>query len=281
MWIKKSNPVTPGRRNYSTVTFEEITTSKPEKTLIKNLKSRSWRNNFWRITVRRRWWGHKRLYRMIDFRQVANLWVEAIVKEIEYDPNRTAFIALIYYKNWEKSYILSPQWLKVWDTVICDDKAELKPWNRMKIVNVPVWYNIYNLEVIAWKWWQLVKTAWSSAKLMSLDWEKAQVQLPSWEVRYFSKDSYVSIWVLSNQDHSLVRIWKAWRQRWLWKRPQVLGKSMNACDHPHGGWEWHSPIGLKNPKTPWWMPALGFKTRKRNKTTNKDIAVSRHRRKKK
>ncbi len=277
---KLYKPTTPGRRNYSVATFEELTASKPEKSLVVSLHQKSGRNNTWRITVRRRWWGHKRAYRLLDFKRTWKLWIEAIVKSIEYDPNRTCYIALIYYTDWDKSYIICPQWMKVWDRVMCDEKAPLTPWNRMKIANIPISYSIYNLELFAWKWWQIVKTAWASAKLMSLDWENAQVQLPSWEVRYFSKDVYVTVWEISNPDHSLIKIWKAWRSRWMWKRPKVLWKSMNAADHPHGGWEWHSPIWMKHPKTPWWMPALWYKTRKRNKWTDKWIAVSRHRRKK-
>ena len=278
---KLYKPTTPGRRNYSVASFEEVTTTKPEKTLVVGLRSKAWRNNTWRITVRRRWGGHKRAYRIIDFKRTDKLWIEATVKSIEYDPNRTCYIALLYYTCWEKRYIISPTWLKPWDKVICDEKTPLTPWNRMKVKNVPVAYSIYNLELIPWKGWQVIRSAWTAAKLMSLDWENAQIQLPSWEVRYFSKECYVTVWKLSNSDHSLIKIWKAWRNRWKWKRPKVLWKSMNACDHPHWGWEGHSPIWLKYPKTPWWMPTLGYKTRKRNKWTNKWIAVSRHRNKKK
>jgi len=278
---KVYKPTTPGRRNYSVASFEEVTKTSPEKTLTVGLRSNAGRNNTWRITIRRRWWGHKRLYRIIDFKRSDKAWIECTVNSIEYDPNRTAYIALVFYTDWEKRYIIAPEWLQVWEKLVCDDKAEIKTWNRMRIKNIPVWYSIYNVEIDLWKWGQMVKTAWSSATLTSLDWEYAQVALPSWEVRYVNKEAFVTIWRISNSEHSLIRIWKAWRQRWLWRRPKVLWKSMGVHDHPHWGWEWHSPIGMKAPKTPWWMPALWFKTRKRNKWTNKWVAVSKHRNKKK
>ena len=277
---KLYKPTTPGRRNYSVASFEELTTSKPEKTLLKKIQVNSWRNNQWRITIRHRWWGHKRMYRIIDFKRTDKKDIEWTINSIEYDPNRTSYIALVFYTDWEKRYIISPEWMKVWDKIMCSDKTEIKSWNRLMLRNVPVSYSIYNIELKIWRWGQMVKTAWSSAKLVSLDWEYAQVALPSWEVRYISKDCFATLWTISNRDHSLIKIWKAWRKRWMWRRPQVLWKSMNACDHPHWWWEWHSPIWMKAPKTPWWMPALWYKTRKKNKTSNKFIAVNRHRNKK-
>lgn len=276
---KVYKPTSAWRRKCSTPSFEELTTGKPEKSLVEFHMRRSWRNHLWRITVRRRWWGHKRLYRKVDFDMTWMLWKEAVVKQIEYDPNRTCYIALIYYTTWDKSYIISPKWLKVWDKIVCDEKAEIKLWNRTKIRNIPVWYDIHNVEVVVWKWWQIVKAAWTSAKLVSLDTELAQVQLPSWEVRFIPKDAYASVWVVSNADHSLIRLGKAWRSRWMWIRPHVLWKSMNTKDHPHWWWEWHTPIWMKHPKTMQWMPALWHKTRKRKSITSKFIAVSRHRKK--
>lgn len=261
--------------------FEIVTKTKPEKTLVRKLVTSGWRNNHWHITIRHRWWWHKRAYRLIDFKRLDLLWVESVVHSIEYDPNRSSFIALLFYKNWEKRYIIAPKDLKVWDPLICDEKTPLNIWNRLKLKNIPVSYSLHDLELVPWKWWQIVKSAGTSAKLMSLDWDMAQVSLPSWEVRLISKEAYATVWIVSNTEHNLIRLWKAWRSRWLWRRPQVLGKSMNPVDHPHWWWEWHSPIWLIRPKTPWWMPAIWFKTRNRKKWTNKWISVSRHRNKKK
>ncbi len=204
--------------------------------------------------------------------------MEGTVKTIEYDPNRSAFIALISYSDWTKIYILAYRWIEVGDKIIVDEKAPLKNGNRMKIRNIQTTFKLYNIELVPGKWGQMVRSAWSYATLMSLDAEMAQIKLASGEVRFISKDSYATIGQVSNEDHSLVRIGKAGRNRWLWKRPRVLGKSMGVHDHPHGGWEWHSPIGMKAPKTPWGACALGKKTRRKKNASSKYI-ISRKKKK--
>ena len=279
MPIKKFKPMTAGRRNYSGNAFSELTGDKPEKTLLSSKKSTGGRNNTGRITVRHRGGGHKRMYRIVDFKQTDKLDIKGVIKSIEYDPNRSAFISLIQFSDGEKRYNLSYKGAKVGDEIITSEKAPIKPGNRMKIKNIPTSYKIYNVEIELGKGGQMVKTAGSFATLVSLDSKYAQIQLPSGEVRYFQKEAYATIGEVSNTDHSLIKIGKAGRQRWLGKRPQVLGKSMNAVDHPHGGGEGHSPIGMKMPKTPWGACALGKKTRKRSKS-NTLILKSRHLKKK-
>lgn len=243
--------------------FAEITKKTPEKALLVSKKSNAGRNNTGRITVRHRGGGVKRAYRLIDFKQNDKLDIPAKVAGIEYDPNRSAFIALVVYADGAKRYILAPHGLTNGDKIITKEKAKIKTGNRMQIENIPVGFEIYNVEINKGKGGQIVRSAGTSAKLVSLEGKYAQVQLPSGEVRLVHKDCYASIGRLGNIQHNQVKIGKAGRSRWLGKRPSVLGKSMNACDHPHGGGEGHSPIGLPMPKTPWGMPALGFKTRKR------------------
>ena len=281
MPIKKYKPNTAGRRNYSVNAFAELTGDAPEKTLLSPIKKTGGRNNTGRITVRHRGGGHKRNYRMIDFKQTDKLGQVATVKTVEYDPNRSAFIALVQYADGEKRYNLAYQGIAKGDEIVCNKKAEIKPGNRMQLRNIPTSYSIFNIEMVPGKGGQIIKSAGASATLISLDGKYAQVQLPSGEVRYFEKDCYATVGEVSNQDHSLIKIGKAGRQRWLGKRPQVLGKSMNPVDHPHGGGEGHSPIGMKAPKTPWGAVALGKKTRKKTKPSNKWIVSSRHDNKKK
>ena len=165
--------------------------------------------------------------------------------------------------------------MKVWDIVLTDEKTTLISGNRMKIENIPTWMQIYNLELIVWQWASSIRSAWSFWTVTSQDGKYAQVKLPSWEIRFINKWCYASLWQVSNTDHNQMVIWKAWRSRWMWKRPTVLWKSMNPVDHPHGWWEWHSPIWMKAPKTPWWMPALWYKTRKKRKNTNRWIVRTR------
>ena len=275
MWIKKFKPTTPGRRWMTVVSYDEITTNKPYKPLTIKLKKHSGRNNSWRITVRHKWWWHAKKYRLIDFFGNDKKWIVAKVETIEYDPYRSAFIALLCYKDWERRYTIAHSEMKVWDEIIADEKTELKSGNRMEIANIPTWLKIYNLELIVWQWASSVRSAWSFATIVSQEWEYTQVKLPSWEIRLVHKKCYATLGQVSNIDHSQVVIWKAWRSRWMWKRPTVLGKSMNPVDHPHGGWEWHSPIGMKAPKTPWGMPALGYKTRNKKKITNRWILKTR------
>jgi large subunit ribosomal protein L2 len=279
MPIKKSKPTTNGRRNYSVNAFTELSGDKPEKKLLSPIKKTAGRNNSGRITVRHRGGGHKRLYRHVDFKQMDHLGQRGIIKTIEYDPNRTAFISLVQYADGEKRYILAHQGAKVGEEVLVAEKTPVKSGNRMMLKNIPASYTVFNIELRPGKGGQIIRSAGSSAVLVSLDSDMAQVKLPSGEVRFVSKESYATIGAVSNTDHSLVRIGKAGRMRWMGRRPQVLGKSMNPCDHPHGGGEGHSPIGMKSPKTPWGACALGVKTRKKSKWTNKMIVSSRHKKK--
>ena len=271
MPVKVYKPTTPGRRNMSVVDYSGLTKKKPEKSLLAPKKSKAGRNAHGRITIRHRGGGVKRHYRKVDFRRTDKLDIPAKVAAIEYDPNRTAFIALLFYADGEKRYILAPEKLKEGDPVITSVAAKPKVGNRMQLKNIPVGYEIHDLELHLGKGGQLVRSAGATAKLMSLDADMAQVQLPSGEVRFIHKDCYATIGVISNADHMNVVLGKAGRVRKMGRRPQVLGKSMNAADHPHGGGEGHSPIGQKHPKTPWGAAALGLKTRKRNRPSSKLI----------
>ena len=201
--------------------------------------------------------------------------IPARVNALHYDPGRSAFLALLFYADGEKRLIIAPKDLKEGDTVICEPNAKIKVGNRLMLKNIPVGYRIHDLELLAGRGGQIIRSAGSSGRLVSLDGDMAQVELPSKEVRYFHKDCFATIGEVSNEDHSLVRIGQAGRKRKMGRRPQVLGKSMNPCDHPHGGGEGHSPIGMKHPKTPWGAPALGVKTRKKKKTSNKFIVKRR------
>jgi len=273
--IKKFKPTTPGRRWMTVVTFEELTTTIPYKPLTVKLKKHAGRNNTWRITVRHQGGWHAQKYRLIDFFGNDKNGIPAKVETIEYDPYRTAFISLICYKDGERRYVLAHKDMKVGDKVVTDEKAELISGNRMLISNIPTGLKVYNVELIVGKGASAVRTAWATATIISQEGEYTQVKLPSGEVRLIHKKCYATLGQVSNLDHNQTVIWKAWRSRWMWKRPTVLGKSMNPVDHPHGGWEWHSPIGMKAPKTPWGMPALGYKTRKRKNTTNRWILKTR------
>ncbi|MDH5597205.1 MAG: 50S ribosomal protein L2 [Candidatus Peregrinibacteria bacterium] len=278
MPIKKYKPTTPGRRNMSTVDYSELTKTRPQKGLVKSKSSRAGRNNQGRITVRHRGGGVKRLYRTIDKKRFDKLDVPAKVESVEYDPNRTAFIALLLYADGERRYILAPDGLKEGDKVVCSPKAKIKVGNRVKIANIPVGFSIHDLEVQPGRGAQMIMSAGSSGQVSSQDGEMAQVTLPSGSVRYISKDCYATVGQVSNIDHGNVTIGKAGRMRKMGRRPQVLGKSMNAADHPHGGGEGHTAISPKTPKTPWGMPALGVKTRRRKYT---DHLIIKGRRKKK
>jgi len=266
MALKKFKPTTPSRRHMSVASFEEITKTKPEKSLTKRIKKNSGRNNKGRITVRHRGGGAKKIYRIIDFKRTDKLNIEAKVTAVEYDPNRTTYIMLVQYKDEEKRYHIAPHTINVGDKIITGHKAKIKPGNRMLIANVPVGYTIYNVELHEDKGGQLGRSAGSSIKLVSLEGEHAQIQMPSGEIRLVSKKCYASIGIASNLEHNNIKIGKAGRKRHMGRRPQVRGKAMNPCDHPHGGGEGGSPIGMKHPKTPWGLPALGFKTRKRHYT---------------
>ncbi len=279
MAIKKYKPTTPGRRNMSTVDYSDLSPVKRQKRLTTAISKRAGRNNQGRITVRHRGGGVKRLYRLIDSKRFEKLNIPAKVESIEYDPNRTAFIALLLYSDGERRYILAPDTLEVGDKVICSENAKIKVGNSVKIGNIPVGFKIHDVEIQPGKGSQMIKSAGSSGQISSQDGDLAQITLPSGSVRYISKDCYATIGQVSNLDHSNVTIGKAGRMRKMGRRPQVLGKSMNAVDHPHGGGEGHTAISPKTPKTPWGMPALGVKTRRRNRYSNHAIIKGRRKKK--
>ena len=268
MAVKKVKGTTPGRRQMSIASFEEVTTKKPEKKLIKSKKRGSGRNSQGRITVRHRGGGAKAHYRIVDFKRSHNIDIEGQVKEIEYDPNRNAYIILVFYRNGDKRYHLAPEGIKQGDKIMTSPRTKIKSGNRLHIQNIPLGFNLYNIELKPGRGGQIVRSAGTSAKLISLEGKMAQVQLPSGEVRFVPKTTFATVGVVSNADHSNIKIGKAGRNRWKGKRPQVRGKAMNPCDHPHGGGEAANSIGMKHPKTPWGLPALGVKTRKPKAKTN-------------
>lgn len=258
--------------------FEEITKTKPEKTLTKFLKSKAGRNNQGRITTRSRWGGHKRLYRIVDFRGYDKLNIPAKVAAIEYDPYRTCRIALIYFADWTKRYVLAWKGIKVWDEIMCGEKWLLEPGNRKQLKDIPEGFTVYNLEITPFTKWKMVRSAWSFATITGKDEQthKVFIKLQSWEVRKFDEKCYATIWVIGNEEHKNIVIGKAGRMRWMGRRPHVLGKSMNPCDHPHGGGEWHTDIALKYPKSFTGRPVPpGKKTRNKKKWSNKFIVTSR------
>jgi large subunit ribosomal protein L2 len=269
--IKKFKPTTPGRRQMSVADFSILTKKKPEKSLTVRLKKNSGRNNTGRITCRHRGGGTARQYRLIDFKRVDKKNIPAKVTAVEYDPNRTPYILLVQYKDGDRRYHLAPEGVKVGDEIVTAEKAKIKPGNRMMLKSIPVGFEIFNIQIDPNKGGQMVRTAGSSAKLMAVEGKYAQVQLPSKEIRLFHKECFATIGKLSNSEHGLIKVGKAGRKRHMGKRPQVRGKVMNPCDHPHGGGEGGCPIGLKHPKTPWGLPALGYKTRKKKKPTDKFI----------
>lgn len=275
MALKKFKPVTPGRRQMTVASFEEVTSKKPTGKTVA-LKSKAGRNNLGRITVRHRGGGHKRRYRVIDFNATQKLNIEGTIKAVEYDPNRSAYIMLVSYGDGEKTYQIAPQGIQVGDKIMTSKSGKIRTGCRFQLKNIPVGYSIYNVEVVANRGGQLARSAGSFAKLVSLEGSYAQIQLSSGEVRLLPKNAYASIGIVSNAEHSNITIGKAGRARWMGKRPEVRGKAMNPVDHPHGGGEGGSPIGLIYPKTPWGLPALGVKTRKR-KDTNKWIVKRRNR----
>ena len=270
MAIRVYKPTSPARRFMSVLTFEEVTTNKPEKSLLEIKKSKAGRNKQGKITVRHQGGGNKQKYRIIDFKRNKD-GIPAKVASIEYDPNRTAFIALLNYVDGEKRYILAPVDLKVGDTVLSGPEADIKPGNALPIRNIPLGTLIHNIEIVPGRGGQLVRSAGDSAQLMAKEGKNAQVRLPSGEVRLVSMDSKATIGTVGNTDHSNVRIGKAGRTRHMGIRPSVRGVVMNPCDHPHGGGEGKSPVGMPAPVTPWGKPALGLKTRKHKKYSDKKI----------
>ena len=270
MGIKTYNPYTPSRRNMSGYDFEEITASTPEKSLTTSLKKHAGRNAQGKITVRHHGGGSRRKYRIIDFKRNKD-GIPATVKSIEYDPNRTANIALICYADGEKKYILAPVGLKVGQTVMNCAEAEIKVGNCMELKDMPVGTQIHNIEMYPGHGGQLVRAAGVSAQLMAKEGKYAIIRMPSGEMRMVPIVCRASIGQVGNTEHNLVNIGKAGRKRHMGIRPTVRGSVMNPNDHPHGGGEGKAPVGRPGPCTPWGKPALGYKTRKKNKQSNKMI----------
>ncbi|MBN1164812.1 MAG: 50S ribosomal protein L2 [Candidatus Krumholzibacteriota bacterium] len=276
MALKKFKPTTPTLR-YKTVTdFSELTKKAPEKSLLEPMTSSGGRNNHGHITMRRMGGGHKRRYRRIDFKRNKS-GVPAKVAAIEYDPNRSAFIMLLHYRDGEKSYVLAPQGLKVGDQVVSGADSDIHPGNALPLTKIPTGLFVHNIELIAGRGGQMARSAGSYAQLMAKEGDHVLLRLPSGEIRRVRKECYATIGQVSNIDHENITVGKAGRSRWLGKRPKVRGVAMNPIDHPLGGGEGRSSGG-RHPVTPWGKPTKGYKTRKKNKPSDKNIV---HRRKKK
>ncbi|MBN2287557.1 MAG: 50S ribosomal protein L2 [Tissierellales bacterium] len=274
MGIKKFKPTSPALRQMTVSTFEEITTNEPEKSLLTPLKKNAGRNVRGKITVRHQGGGSKRKYRIIDFKRDKD-GVPGKVATIEYDPNRSANIALIHYVDGEKRYIIAPHKLSVGDVIISGPEADIKPGNTLRLKDIPVGTIIHNIELKVGKGAQLVRSAGNSAQLMAKEDKYAQVRLPSGEVRLIRVECKATIGQVGNIDHENITIGKAGRKRHMGIRPTVRGSVMNPNDHPHGGGEGRAPIGRPAPVTPWGKPALGYKTRKKNKKSDKMIIKKR------
>ncbi len=270
MSIKVYNPTTNARRGMSVTDYSELSKVAPEKSLLRPLKKNSGRNNYGRITVRHHGGGNRRKYRVIDFKRT-KFDVEATVKTLEYDPNRSAHIALIEYADGVKSYILAPVGLKVGDKIVAGPNADIKPGNALPLTNIPVGTFIHNVELYPGKGGQLARAAGNAAQLMAKEGVYALLRLPSGELRNVPVECMATIGQVGNTDHENVKIGKAGRTRHLGIRPTVRGSVMNPNDHPHGGGEGKSPIGRPGPVTPWGKPALGYKTRKKKKQSDKLI----------
>ena len=275
MAIKKYKPTSPARRFMTVSAFEEITKFEPERSLLEPLKKNAGRNSYGRITVRHRGGGNKQKYRVIDFKR-NKFDMPATVIGIEYDPNRSANIALVQYEDGEKRYILAPLGLTDGDVIVSSAKADIKPGNTLPISAIPVGTLIHNIELSPGKGGQLVRSAGNSAQLMAKEGDYAQVRLPSGEVRMVRLNCLATIGQVGNIDHENISIGKAGRKRHMGIRPTVRGVVMNPNDHPHGGGEGKSPVGMPSPVTPWGKPALGLKTRKKNKMSNKFIVKRRN-----
>lgn len=267
MSIRFYKSYTPGTRNRALSTFSEITKSKPEKNLIQKNQRNKGRNNRGVITTRHRGGGHKRRYRLIDFKR-NKYKVEGIVSSIEYDPNRNSRIALINYSDGEKRYILQPNNLNVGDNIISGSGSPLKIGNTLPLEEIPLGTSIHNIELISNRGGQIVRAGGTSAKILAKEGDYVTLRLPSKEIRLIRKECFATIGEVSNNESFLVQSGKAGRTRWLGKRPTVRGSVMNPCDHPHGGGEGRAPIGRTRPLTPWGKPALGIKTRKRKKLSD-------------
>ncbi|HBQ09164.1 MAG TPA: 50S ribosomal protein L2 [Lactobacillus sp.] len=274
MAIIKYKPTTNGRRNMTSSDFAEITKTKPEKTLLESQSHTAGRNSYGHITVRHRGGGHKQKYRIIDFKRNKDN-AKAVVKAIEYDPNRTANIALLHYTDGIKAYILAPKGLKVGDIVESGDEVDIKPGNALALKNIPTGTAIHNIELKPGKGGQLVRSAGASAQVLGVDGDYTLIRLQSGEVRKILSSCRATIGVVGNEQHSLIQLGKAGRKRWLGKRPQSRGSVMNPNDHPHGGGEGKAPVGRPQPMTPWGKKARGIKTRDIKKASEK--LIIRHR----
>lgn len=274
MAVKVYKPTSPGRRGMTGHSFEEITKSKPERSLTIRRKKFSGRNMYGRVTVRHQGGGHPRRIRIIDFKR-KKYGIPATVAAIEYDPNRTARLALLHYHDGDKRYIIAPLGLKVGDVIVSGPDAEIRTGNALPITNIPVGTMIHNIEIKEGRGAQMVRSAGTAAQLLAKEGDYAQVRLPSGEIRLIRRNCYATIGQVGNLDNSNVKLGKAGRKRHMGIRPAVRGSAMNPNDHPHGGGEGRQPIGLPGPKTPWGKPTLGYKTR-RNKSTNKYIVRRRN-----
>ena len=267
MSIRLYKSYTPGTRNRALSTFSEITKTKPEKSLLQKNQRSKGRNNRGVITIRHRGGGHKRRYRIIDFKR-NKYGIEGKVAAIEYDPNRNARIALIYYVDGEKRYILQPKNLEVGNSIISGSGSSLNIGNSLPLTEIPLGTSVHNIELIPSRGGQIVRAAGTSAKILAKEGDYITLRLPTKEIRLVRKECFATIGEVSNNDAFLVKSGKAGRTRWLGKRPTVRGSVMNPCDHPHGGGEGRAPIGRTRPLTPWGKPALGMKTRKRKKLSD-------------
>lgn len=274
MAVKIYKPVTPGLRDMTGYTFEEITKDRPERSLVVIRKKHAGRNVYGRVTVRHRGGGNRRLVRLVDFKREKR-GVAATVTAIEYDPNRTARLALLTYADGEKSYIIAPVSLKVGDVVMAGANAEIRPGNSLPIANIPVGTMLHNIELREGKGGQLVRSAGGAAQLLAKEGDYAQIRLPSGEVRLVRQVCYATVGQVGNLDHSNIKLGKAGRKRHMGIRPTVRGTAMSPRDHPHGGGEGRQPVGMSGPKTPWGKPTLGYKTR-RNKKTDQYIVRRRN-----
>jgi len=275
MAIKAFKPTTPSRRQMTCTDYSQLSKVAPEKSLLEPLKNKSGRNSYGRITVRHRGGANKRKYRIIDFKRDKDD-MDAKVLTLEYDPNRSAHIALIQYEDGEKRYIIAPNGLNVGDTVRSGAEADIKPGNALKLIDIPVGTFIHNIELYPGKGAQLVRSAGNMAQLMAKEGEYALLRLPSGELRNVPKCCKASIGQVGNIDHENVNYGKAGRKRHMGWRPTVRGSVMNPCDHPHGGGEGKSPIGRSGPVTPWGKPTLGYKTRKKHNRSDKYIVKRRN-----
>jgi len=276
MGIKVYKPTTPSRRQMTGYSFEEITRSSPERSLVSSLTKKAGRNFHGRVTVRHRGGGHKRKYRQIDFKR-DKFGIPARVASIEYDPNRSARIALLYYVDGEKRYILAPDGLSVGDSVVSGPEADIRVGNALPLDKIPLGMAVHNVELCRGKGGQLARAAGTSARLVAREGKYAHLRMPSGEVRLIRRDCMATLGQVGNAEHASITMGKAGRRRWLGRRPHTRGTAMTPRDHPHGGGEGKAPIGMPSPKTPWGQPTLGKKTR-RNKATEKYIVRKRGKR---